>query len=306
MKRYIEQLIEDLEEAAANPPKEVFIEPPPFLDDDPITAEVALVPYKSIEEWTGIKQEVFPELNNLQGDEWERVNTAIFKVFDALRLELVDAPPDIPPEWLYDVLTTNWKHPVQYLPSSGMDLELCTGDPMTCPYGEYCDCGEDYDIYELPEKFGKCINPIAQFLDAGFTCYLNPETLEIEKVKRSLATEPDKNETASGSNHNVIDFKHTSWDKCYVFEPFEPKESFKIMKIFTRNIDDEILQEELFYVMKNKNPIENFESVINKSKESENWFYFKMDWLEDHVKNIIYTEVNDIRYHDISDDEMPF
>jgi hypothetical protein len=85
-------------------------------------------------------------MTDLSDDECERVNEAIFKVFDSLGLTLVDAPSEIPPEWLYEVLTTNWDYPVQYLPSSGMDLELCTGDPKTCPYGEYCDCGEEPDF----------------------------------------------------------------------------------------------------------------------------------------------------------------
>ena len=55
---------------------------------------------------------------------------------------------NIPPEILYEVLATNRKTWVQYLPSSGMDLELCTGDPMDCPYGEYCSCGDEWE-----EKF---------------------------------------------------------------------------------------------------------------------------------------------------------
>lgn len=27
------------------------------------------------------------------------------------------------------------------MPNAGFDLELCSFDPQTCPYGEYCDCG---------------------------------------------------------------------------------------------------------------------------------------------------------------------
>lgn len=307
MERYIQQLIEDLEKAAANPPVNPFVEPPPHFEGDLVTAELALVPYKSIEEWTGIKQEVFPEIIHLQGDQWERVNKAIFKVFDSLQIELVDVPREIPPEWLYEVLTTNWKHPVQYLPSSGMDLELCTGDPMTCPYGEFCDCGEDFDIYELPDKFGKCINRLAQAIDAGFICYLNPETLEMEEVQKSQKGEPLKNKLKSGSDTDDKGFKHKNWDNCYVFEPLKSAELFKIMKTFVENIDDEIVQAELFYVLKNKNSIANFEAVINKSRQSEKWFYFKMNWLEDNVKQIIFSEINKINKDENSnDDELPF
>ncbi|MBW6535316.1 MAG: hypothetical protein K0B11_09925 [Mariniphaga sp.] len=66
MKNYIRQLIEDLLAVAKNPPKPTWIEPPPHLENDAIIAELALVPFKTIEELTGIKQEVFPEMDQLQ------------------------------------------------------------------------------------------------------------------------------------------------------------------------------------------------------------------------------------------------
>ena len=146
MDRYITQLVEDLEEVAQNPSTPAYIEPPPHLEELPDVAELALVPFKSIEEWTGIDARKFPLMPDLTGDQTEMVNKAIFKVFESLQIELIDIPDEIPREWLYDVLTTNWDVPVQYLPSSGFDMELCTGDPMTCPYGEYCDCNDDSDF----------------------------------------------------------------------------------------------------------------------------------------------------------------
>jgi hypothetical protein len=148
MDRYITQLIEDLKEVAQNPPMPAYIEPPPHLDELPDIAELALVPFKSIEEWTGVDAKKFPPMFHLTPEQMKRVNKVIFEVFESLHIELIDVPEGFPPELLYDVLTTSWDEPVQYLPSSGFDLELCTGDPMTCPYGEYCDCGDDDDFLE--------------------------------------------------------------------------------------------------------------------------------------------------------------
>ncbi|PTN09621.1 UPF0158 family protein [Mangrovibacterium marinum] len=291
MKRYIEQLIEDLEQVAKNPPNPAYFEVPPNLDDKPEAAELAQVPYKPISEWTGIAQEVFPLITDLEGDQWGRVNDAIFKVFDSLGLTLVDAPEDMPQEWLYEVLTTNWDHPVQFLPLSGMDLELCTGDPMTCPYGDYCDCGEEFDEFELPDKFAPCINPIAQLIDAGFVCYLNPDTLDIEEVPKGLADDPDGYKMLTGFGLENEELKHESWEKCYVFEPLEAFESFEIMEAFAENMEDEIQQEELLYVLHNKKPFANFKDVVHKLGQSDNWFYFKMKCLEDRVRYTIYKEL---------------
>ena len=155
MQRYIQQLIEDLEKAAENPQTSPFIEPPPHLDNNPVAAELALVPFKPISEWTGIDANVFPEMIYLSADEAGRVNQAILKLLESFQIEVVDIPEDFPPELLYDVLINSWDEFVQYLPFSGFDLELCTGNPMTCPYGDYCDCGtwQDSPIEdELPDK----------------------------------------------------------------------------------------------------------------------------------------------------------
>ena len=153
MQRYVEQLITDLEEAASNPPALPYFETPPEIEIDDEISELAQVPFKSIEEWTGVQQIAFPHSFYLDDTQIEIITKAIFKVFDCLRLELIDVPQDIPAEWLYDVLVEYWVDKVQYLPSSGMDWEICTGDPQTCPYGEYCDCGEELPDDGPPQPF---------------------------------------------------------------------------------------------------------------------------------------------------------
>ena len=147
MQRYVEQLIEDIEQAAKHPPAKPFIEPPPHIADDPVISELALTPFKSIEEWAGIKQAAFPGIFKFTDHQIKLLNSAIFKLLDSLNIELVDRPKDLPDEILYDILTEYWDDQVQYLPSSGFDWELCTGDPDTCPYGDFCDC-----MNELPEE----------------------------------------------------------------------------------------------------------------------------------------------------------
>ena len=152
MQQYVEQLIEDLEYAAKNPPQNPYIEPPPHLDDDPVISELALVPFKSIEEWTGIKQNVFPNIFRLSDDQINNINEAILKLMNSLNIDLLDIPKDLPVEILYDVIIDHWDAPVQYLPSSGFDLEFCTGDPQTCPFGEFCDCDEELPVEEPQDK----------------------------------------------------------------------------------------------------------------------------------------------------------
>lgn len=292
MERYIQQLIEDLEIVAKNPFHTPYFETPQHLEEAPEIAELALVPFKSIEEWTGIKQEVFPEIIQLQGDQWERVNEAIFKVFDSLNIQLIDAPPDIPPEILYEVLTTNWDHPVQFLPSSGMDLELCSGEPETCPYGEYCDCGEEFDEEEIPFRFNEVIPQIAENIDAGLVCYLNTDTMEMENVPSHLFNDPEIFDALTGEPMLREKWDFTKWDSCFVFNPLEPHEIFDIMEQFTMELEDNKFIEKLMYAMNQRKPYAKFKRLIDNSPYREHWFSFKKQELEKHIKGLIFDEIN--------------
>jgi len=158
MQHYLNQLLADLEAAAANPPAPTWFEIQPHMETLPEAAELAQVPFKPISEWTGIDRNVFPAIYNFSANQCEELNRAIFKVLESIRVEIVDLPDDIPPERLYDAITWCWDDPVQYLPSSGYDLQLCTGNPETCPYGELCDCGigeekqdESEDDHPVPD-----------------------------------------------------------------------------------------------------------------------------------------------------------
>ncbi len=145
MQKYINQLISDLELIASQKPQEAYIEIPPQMEETPDVGELALVPFKPISQWMGMKAEVFPEMWQLSYEQCEQINRAIFKVYESLKLDLIDKPKDIPEDCLYDVLSSNWSYDVQYLPSSGMDLELCSGSWKTCTYGEHCDfCGDEF------------------------------------------------------------------------------------------------------------------------------------------------------------------
>lgn len=303
MKRYIDQIIEDLETAANNPPAPVYFEIPPHLAEAPDIAELALVPFKTIEEWTGIKQEVFPCFDELHDGQWERVNEAIFKVFDSLNIQLIDAPEEMPPEMLYDVLTTNWDAEVQYLPSTGMDLELCTGDPATCPYGEFCNCGGPFDEHEIPSRYLEVLPEIAEKIDAGFVCYLNPETLELEEIPKHLFDDPEIFDLETGEPVLPEKWEFSKWESYYLINPPDSDESLQIIFEFDEFIADEDFSKILFQILNQRKPFKKFKSFILNSAYRENWLAFKKQWLENYAKEQIFDEINsnfNYNYEDIN------
>ncbi len=296
IQKYIDQLVEDLCIAAQNPPIPPYTETPPHLEESPDISELATSPFKTIEELSGISKDVFPEMVHLDADQCLQVNHAIFKVFKTLHLDLVDLPEDMPPEILYDVLTDNWRYKVQYLPSTGMDLEFCTGEPKTCPYGEYCDCAKELDEYEIPFRFETLLPRIAESIDAGFICYLNTDTLEIEDLPKSFFDDPLEFEAITGVVEEDFKIQHQDWDNYITIEPLESHESFKIMEAFAEELQNIVasnrdvrrLQDQLFYALNHKKPFANFKWKIDNSDYRQHWFDFKQQWLENYVKKEIY------------------
>ena len=121
---YISQLISALEQAAVHPPLKPYDERVLHFEVDPEAAEKALVPFKSIGQWTGIDKSSFPTMAQVTGEQCEQINKAILRVFDSLNLTIVDIPEEINPLIFYVVLTTNWDCMVQYLSLSGTELQF--------------------------------------------------------------------------------------------------------------------------------------------------------------------------------------
>jgi hypothetical protein len=280
MDRYIQQLIEDLEAAAQSRPKTFYFMDLMVFFNDQSEEEKAMIPFKTIEELTGIKQEAFPNFNDLHGRNWKAVLNAVFEVLNSLNIKLVDAPIGMPKGWLYDAITSNWQHPVQYLPESAIDFELCTNDPETCPYGVYCDCGKEgfVEIVEIPEKYEAFVPQMARAIDTGMVCFLHADTLGLKTITQA--------EYEDG-NYEINIFA-----KFFMVEPLQKYELFDMMETFTYGLFNESLQEKLFGALSSKNRMGRFNAIVLHTEEKQKWLDFKQEWLEAHVRGTIWQEIN--------------
>lgn len=300
MDRYIQQLLEDLDLVADNPPKPSYIETPPGFEDEPSIVNLGKTPFKTIEQLTGIKQEAFPEFDCLQSRHWRALLDAIFKVFDSLNLKLIDVPEGMPKEWVYMAIISNWKLEVQYLPDDGMDVELCTGDPKNCPYGMYCSCGIDWpdneEYFELdrqiPDEYVSLLPKIAETIDLGWVCVLYSDTFELKKISQEDYYTP-KDTDALFRFLNRGDDDIFSLCNRYTFEPLLRYELENMMENFASTLIVEPLKHRLFDAFLTKNPIKSFNNIVLQSEEKQNWLVFKQNWLENHIRAIIWQEIKD-------------
>ena len=150
----------------------------------------------------------------------------------------------------------------------------------------------DDEPLEIPDRFEKILKPIAQSIDAGFICFLNPKTLEIEEVPQELINDPYEFKMMTGSGLEDFQLKYKSWDEYYEFEPLESHESFRIMEAFAERQDDEKFKNQLIYALNNRKPFANFKWKVDNSKYRQDWFDFKQQWLEDRVRELIWIELN--------------
>ena len=143
IQKYVDQLIADLNQKA----KEVR-ERPVIPDNIDIRSlkdilDLGEKPFVTLEELSGIRQDVFPEITEMDGIQIKSLLIAILEFLDAYKIK-IHHPNNIPPEIKYDAITMDWDNIwVKDLPLSGDDIELCSGDIDTCPYACFCDCDED-------------------------------------------------------------------------------------------------------------------------------------------------------------------
>ncbi len=140
MHHYLAHLLADLRHATENLPA-----PYPYAMDHPMPEgmdwipELALVPFKTIAEWTGIPLVALPPLERLNGEEVETLVGAMKALWEAYHFEF-NATDPMPPDLEYDMMLDCWEDYVQYLPLSGCDVELCCGNYEECRMGEDCFC----------------------------------------------------------------------------------------------------------------------------------------------------------------------
>jgi hypothetical protein len=150
----------------------------------------------------------------------------------------------------------------------------------------------DDDVVEIPEKYRELVRKTAEAIDCGMVCFINPETLEMEDVPKSLLEERFFTEEDEEEEDDELDLQHQNWEKCISVEPPESHESFGIMENFIDEVDDKNLQRKLVNALERRHPFANFKNTIDNSDFREQWFAFKQKELEKYVWQNIEFEIN--------------
>ncbi len=144
-------------------------------------------------------------------------------------------------------------------------------------------------IYELkiPKKYKKIVPQIADSLNAGLVCFLNIDTLEVEDVPESLATDPDEYELMTGESFEDLDLKYLKWDNFIEIHPPGSNVSYSYMTDFAEALPNCSFKQRAFQALEQKRPFANFKYLVENSDYSQDWFDYKQNRLEEYVLEFI-------------------
>lgn len=146
MKRYIEQLIEDLQAAKRFAPKQ---KPQEEMTSEEVWDELIEIdriideePDRPLHNIFGIDPAKFPPPEKLTTEQSQLLATEILELWAAFNIE-ASYPENFPLDKLYPMLVEKFKKPFLYFPMGITGIEFCHYEPAECPFGdEYCRCKE--------------------------------------------------------------------------------------------------------------------------------------------------------------------
>ena len=136
---------------------------------------------------------------------------------------------------------------------------------------------------EIPEKYKKLVHDVAENIDCGLVCFINPETLEVEEIPKGMVdgfSDFSLNSELDDEEDDEQKFLHEDWESCISVEPRESNESFKIIEKFVDEVNDKNLKNKLVNALNNRRPFANFKNIVESSNYRNEWFAFKQKQLE--------------------------
>lgn len=145
IKRYLEQLVDDVRESAKNKeqnlqfPKELLDEPPEHL------AHLEVIPVQKVYKWMRIDPEAFPPAEQLSDDQIIYFCNLLKQLFEHYNYE-VHMPKSLPFRMVYEYLVKALDRTEACQQGETLNvIAFCDGDETKCPFGSYCSkINDDY------------------------------------------------------------------------------------------------------------------------------------------------------------------
>lgn len=147
MKRYIEQLIEDLRNAALQAPPDVF-DDPELDDEDALEMELEEAerfvtgPFEKLSDIVGVSKKLLPAPERLTEQQKMLLIPEIEKLLHAWHF-YPEYPENVPSGLLYKAIYNIWDNEYVRINSGQCHIEFCDYEEENCPFPGFCNyCSE--------------------------------------------------------------------------------------------------------------------------------------------------------------------
>lgn len=136
----------------------------------------------------------------------------------------------------------------------------------------------------VPEE---TVREIAEMLDCGHVCYLNPDTNETVFIPNPASWEYFEEPDMVTKELEKVD----SWERRIKLTPPESFESFQFMESFIDELpeNESILRNKLISALSHSHPFARFKAAIDNCPYRQEWFDHKQRCLEKYVRDEIST-----------------
>lgn len=142
MQRYIEQLIEDIREAALLAPADPFADNT-ISDEEALELELdeaerfSTGPFEKLSDIIGISKNLLPAPERLNDEQLQALSTEMINLLIKFNF-IPEYPVDVPYKLLYKALLSIWDDDYVLLTTGQSHIEFCDYDEDTCPFPGYC------------------------------------------------------------------------------------------------------------------------------------------------------------------------
>ena len=136
MEEYVNQLIEDINEAALLAPEQVVFS----SNDEEFMTQIAVAentPPISSEKLMGLMYLQFPPSERLSIEQMIALNNAIEKTFVAFKI-FIELPDTVPVPLKYEMIRGLFKEKFHIKNGLNCHLDFCSGDCPPCAIADYC------------------------------------------------------------------------------------------------------------------------------------------------------------------------
>jgi hypothetical protein len=147
---------------------------------------------------------------------------------------------------------------------------------------------EEEDTEEIPEKLKPLIKEVADWLNCGMICYINPKTFELITIPKDYDPDFSDLDIEEDVFRQELEKIDTEWEKSLSVDPPDSHTAFRFMESFVFNkLPEGKLQNQLINALERKKPFANFNRIIDNSDVREEWFEHKNNCLEGYAYDTI-------------------